>query len=241
MEEVDVGVEVSCAEDLHQLFETKAKIIQLPIKFNPREKTAAEVNKMSELSLIANLSNGKSTKRKYAVECQLKSLFNGSIIKCNVDLIKGNEYRIRYTPTVRGRHELIVTANGQEVAGSPFPVFVSIHPTQLGKPVRVIAGVKFPVSVAINSIGEIIVTEPGNNDMVVLDKEGKRLKSVKESSHDIDIKNPRGVAVDDADNIYIADRGSKRVIKLDTNLNILNKIDTKQDSSRTLGCVCSWR
>ncbi len=36
-----VGVEVSCAEDLHQLFQTKAKIIQLPVKFNLREKTAA--------------------------------------------------------------------------------------------------------------------------------------------------------------------------------------------------------
>ncbi len=44
----------------------------------------AEVNKKSELSL---LSNGKSTKRKYAVECQLKFLCNGFVIKCNADLI----------------------------------------------------------------------------------------------------------------------------------------------------------
>ncbi len=111
----------------HQLIQTKAKIIQLPIKFTLRVKTAAE-NKKSELSLLIHHSNGKSTKGKFAVECQLKSLHNGSIIKCNVDLIKGNEYRILCTPTVRGRHKLTVTANGVEVAGSPFPVFVSIDP-----------------------------------------------------------------------------------------------------------------
>ena len=39
------------------------------------------------------------------------------------------EYRIPYTPTVRERHELTVSMDGQQVAGSPFPVFVSIHLT----------------------------------------------------------------------------------------------------------------
>ncbi len=226
MEEVDIGVEVSCAKDLHQLFQTKAKIIQLPVKFNLREKAAAEVNKKSELSLLTKLSNGKSTKGKYAVECELKSLCNGSIIKCNVDLIKGNQYTILFTPTVRGRHELIVTANGEEVAGSPFPVFVSIHPSQLGKPVRVITGEDYPTYLAINSGGEILVTELFSRDVVILDKKGKRMR---QPSHDI--KNPYGVAVDDADNIYITDYDSKRLIKLNKDLNTLNKIDTKQNSS----------
>ncbi len=229
VEEVDVGVEVIRTEDLHQLFQTKAKILQLPYEFNMKEKTVAEVDKNSELSLLINLSNGKSTKRKYAVECQLKSLCNGFVIKCNVDLIKEDEYRILYTPTVRGRHELMVTANGKEVDGSPFPVFVSYH---LGRLVRVITGVEYPMYLAINSVGEIIVTEPRhNNDVVILDKKGKRMSSLKESSPDIDIENPKGVAVDDADNIYIADNGSKRVFKLNKYLKMLNKINTKQDSS----------
>ncbi len=57
-----------------------------------------------------------------------------------------------------------------EVAGSPFPVFVSIHPTQLGKPVRVITGVKSPRYLVINSVGEIIVTKHYNG-VVVYDKE----------------------------------------------------------------------
>ena len=72
------------------------------------------------------------------IECQLKSLVDGSITNCKVTRSQANEYRIQYTPTVRGRHELTVSVNEQEVAGSPFSVHVSIHPTQLGKPVRVI-------------------------------------------------------------------------------------------------------
>ncbi len=149
----------------------------------------------------------------------------------NVDLIKGNQHSILYTPTVRGRHELMVTANGEEIAGSPFPLFVSIHPSQLDKPVRVITEVKLPMHLAINSVGEIIVTEPNDNrDVVILDNKGKRMRGVKESSPDIDIKNPTGVDVDDADNIYIADFAGNRLIKLNKDLKMLNKIDTKQDS-----------
>ncbi len=90
-------------------------------------------------------------------------------------------YKILYTPTVRGQHELMVTANGEEVAGSPFPLFVSIHPSQLGKPVRVITELKLPMHLAINSVGEIMVTKPYNNrDVVILDKKGKRMRSLKE-------------------------------------------------------------
>ncbi len=222
--------EVSCAEDLHQLFQTKSNIIQ-PFIVKKVIVEKAEVNKKSELSLHTNLSNEICTKRKYAVECQLKSLCNGSVIKCNVNLIKGNEYRILYTPIVRGRHELIVTANGQEVAGSPFPVFVSIHPTQLGKLVRVSTQVNSPRYLAVNSIGEIIVTEVQNRDVLIFDKKGEKMRSLKESSPDIGIEYPCGVAVDEADNIYIADRKGNGVIKLNKDLMILNKTYIKQNSS----------
>ncbi len=232
LEEVDIGVEVSCAEDLHQLFQTKTEVIQLPADgiVNGERMETAEVSKTSELSLTTVLSNGKNMKLICVVECRLKSLCDGSIVKCSVDFIKGNEYRIKYTPTVRGRHELIIILNGKEVAGSPFPVFVSIHPTQLGKPVRVITGVKNPAYLAINSAGEILLTEPYNNeDVVVLDREGKRLKSVKDLGHRINIR-PYGVAVDDEDNIYVADDGGHKILKLNKALRLLSAITTVEDS-----------
>ena len=68
VEEVDMGVEVSCAEDLKQLCLTKAKILQLPIDATKCMITgegveSAEVNKMSEFRVVTGLSNGKPTKQ----------------------------------------------------------------------------------------------------------------------------------------------------------------------------------
>ena len=207
VEEADMAVEVSCVEELKQLCQTKAKITQLP--FDPSKCTVtgkgtqnAEVSKVSEVTVRTNLANGKPTKQKCVVECHLKTLADGSTTKCKVDAIKGGEYRIQYTPTVRGRHELTVTVNGVEVANSPFPVFVSIHPNKLGKPVRVIPGLKGPTGVAITSEGEIVVSEL-SGDVVALDRKGNRLRSIKRSDHNL--KKPRGVAVDGDDNIYFVD------------------------------------
>ena len=223
VEEVDIGVEVSCAEDLKKLCQTKAKIISLSI--DPTKCTVvgegikiAEVDKKSEFSLTPKLINGKCTKQECAVTGQLKSLMNDSNVKCNIDRSEGNEYRISYTPPVRGRHELTVTVNGQEVAGSPFPVFISIHPSKLGKPVKIIPGLNCPVDVAFNSKGEMIVTERGG-DIVMLDKEGKKLRSIKRWKHNFQALH--GVAVDSEDNIYFVDWGSSTIYKSDKNLTII--------------------
>ena len=131
VEEVDLGVEVNCAEDLKQLCQTKAKITRLCIdaaKSSVIKEMAgsAEVNKVSQYHLFAKLSNGRPAKQACMIMCSLKSLADGTVTQCQVDRVKGNKYCIQYTPTVPGRHELIVTVNGQEVAGSPFPVFASI-------------------------------------------------------------------------------------------------------------------
>ena len=188
VEEVDLGVEVNCAEDLKQLCQTKAKITRLHI--DPANCAvigeglkSAEVNKPSQFEVIPLLSNGRATKQACVIACSLRSLADDtisdgimSITQCQVELIEGNKYRIQYTPTVRGHHELIVTVNGQEVAGSPFPVFVSIHPTLLGKPVQVLTGVREPWDVAVSATGNIIVTESSGKG-VIFDKSWKKVRS----------------------------------------------------------------
>ena len=68
---------------------------------------------------------------------ELQFLYNGSVMKCNVDQSGPGEYRIQYTPTVRGRHELSVSIDGKEMGKDPFSVFVTIPPTELKKPIQV--------------------------------------------------------------------------------------------------------
>ena len=139
----------------------------------------AELNKGTEF-VISLTSIDEGTKEDCVIMCHLKSLVDDSIIECNVDLIHSNGYHIQYTPTLRGRHELIVSVNGQEVAGSPFPVFVSIPSTQLGKPVRVIdTGDESPWHAAVNSEGETIVTVTGK--ISKFDKKGRKLKRIRTS------------------------------------------------------------
>ena len=230
MEEVDIGMEVSCAEELKELCQTKARVTQIPVECTVEGEgvKTAEINKLSELSVIVKLSDGKNVKQKYGVDCHLKTLANGSTVKCKVNLIQDNEYLIQYTPTVRGRHELVLTVNGQEVASSPFPVFVSIPPTQLGIPVKVIRGLTNPCFSAINSVGEIIITAEWR-DVTVFDKEGKKLRNINTSYYNI--KDPTGVAVDETDSIYIAGNGrSHNIMKFNKEMKLVKEVSVKQNS-----------
>ena len=215
VEEADMGVEVRCAEALQQLCQTRAIITKLPIdpaKCRVHLEESAEVGKIFKGTLIARLSDNKPTNRMCKVSCQVKSLHNGVIAACNIENDGLGGYSIQYTPTVRGRHELTVLIDGQHVAGSPFPVFVSIHPTQLGKPVKVWNGVTLPFGIRENSKGELLVTELGANIMK-FDANGKNEKLVTQK----ELTKLRCIAVDDEDNIYCINLKDNKILTCDKN------------------------
>ena len=213
-EKADMGVEVRCAEALQQLCQTNANITQLAL--DPAQCTVrgegvetAEVHQTAEVTLTTKLINSKTE-----VVGQLKSFYDGSVVKCDVDQSGPGEYRIQYTPTVRGRHELTVLVDGQQVAGSPFPVFVSIPPTQLGKPVKVWDDLKYACGITTNSVGDVIVT--GNyGDIVKLESKGKTSVLVKHS--DSKLTWLESVSTDDEDNIYCTDYMTNKVMKCNKN------------------------
>ena len=136
VEEPDTGVEMECAEALQQLCQTKANITQLAIDLakctvRGEGRETAEVGKTAEVTLTTKLTNNKTPRRSVAVVSELKSLRDGSVMKCTVDQSGPGEYNIKYTPTVRGRHKLTVLVDCRQVEGSPFSVSVSISPTLL--------------------------------------------------------------------------------------------------------------
>ena len=171
--EADMGVEVRLAEDLQQLSQTKAKITRLAIDpaqciMKGEGMKRAEVHQTADMTLTVRLSNNEITRCKAMVTSQLKSTYDESAIKCDADQSGPGEYRIQYTPTVRGRHELTVLVDEHHVAGSPFPVFVSIPPTQLGKPVSIWDGISRPAGISINSNGEVIVAKTTRSSNCIL-------------------------------------------------------------------------
>ena len=224
VEEADIGVEMSSTEDLKQLCHTVAKISQLPIKC-VATGIEAKYDTISEIQLAIQLSNGKPTRRPGVVKCRLKSLARDSFTNCAVKLIKVNEYHIHYKPSFRGRHELIVTVNGQEVAGSPFPVFVSIHPTQLGKPVQVISGLNQPLFPAITPAGNILVTQRTN--IAVFTENGRvDLRQPRQSKYAF--SNLKDVAVDSTDGcIYVTSVNFSKIIKLSPDFERMQVFDSK--------------
>ena len=231
VEEVDVGVEVRCAEALEHLFQTQAKITQLPVcRVINRISSKAEVNHLSEVILyISKLCNNKQTRCALQIDCHLKSLLNASPITTNIKDIGANQYQVQFTPTLRGRHKLTVSVDGKQVAGDPFPVFVSVPPTQLDMPIKVWDDITMPIGITVNTAGEIIVAERGG-DVVVFDKEGRQLRSINHSEHRFTCL--CGVAVDSDDNIYISDDNSYYISKSNKNCSTVQKYKVQQVKSR---------
>ena len=217
VEEVDIGVEVRCTEALQQLCQTQANIIQLPLDpakctVTMGDSTKHEVNETSHATLVTRLSSNKIARRHCKVSCSLRSLYNNVITECKVGQTGAGQYSIQCTPAIRGRHELTVSVDGQQVAGSPFPVFVSIPPTHLGKPVKVWTNLTGPAGITVNSVGEILVSEWSGN-IIKFDNEGNRRTLVKQNR----LNALRKIAVDDEDNIYCIDRDSNRILRCGRN------------------------
>ena len=199
------------------LSDIKAHITQLsldPAHCSVRGKGVelAELHQTAAATLtISQVGISDST---VSVVSELKSLYNGSVMKCNVDQSGPGEYRIQYTPTVRGRHELTVSVDGQQVAGSPFPVFVSISPTQLGKPVKVWVNIMRPRGITTNSENNVIVVGDKRN-IVMFDKTGE--KKILVTHSESQLTELEGIATDSEDNIYCTDRESNKIMKCDKN------------------------
>ena len=194
----------------------------------------AEVGKICKGALRTRLSNSKQTKRNCKVSCQMTSLYNGVITDCIIDGDGSGRYSIQCTPAVRGRHELTVLIDGQHVAGSPFPVFVSIHPTQLGKPVKVWGDVSIPSSLTENSRGDLLATEQSGS-IIKWDVNGKREKLVTLN----ELKALHCIAVDDIDNIYCIDEVSNKVLTCDKNgRNVqVHQVKLKKGDGRRTLCI----
>ena len=238
VEEADMGMEVGCAETLQQLCQTQATITKLlpidPSKCIVHLEEAAEVGKISRGTLITRLSNNKQAKRNCKVSCLIKSLHNGVITDCLIDDDGSGRYSIPYIPTVRGRHKLTVLINAQHVAGSPFTVFVSIHPTHLGKPVKVWDGVSKPLGITTNSKGEVLVAD-GDGNIIKFGTEGKIEQLVIQHK----MKMLRCIAVDDEDNIYCIDDESNKILTCDRNGGDLqvHEVRLNKGSERRALCI----
>ena len=141
---------------------------------------------------------------------------SGSVIRCDVHPLKQGRYCVRYLPTDRGQHELTVKVNGQEIADSPRLVCACISPSKLHQPVRVFNKVSIPNDVAVNSRGDIVVTERVGN-IVIFNSEGEKQKRIT-----YQLGQFTGITMDMNDNVYVSGK-SNWIMKFDDKMNVVKQ------------------
>ena len=96
------------------------------VSFDTEKLASVELGKPSTVAL--KLFDLKTPN----IQATLKSLIDTTtLVQAKVTQNCTGVYTITFTPRVRGRHDLTVTVNGKDIAGSPFQVFVKIDSTEL--------------------------------------------------------------------------------------------------------------
>ena len=175
----------------------------------------AEPGKRATAVLHVVDHNGKACSTPVeTVICELVSEISGEKRDCSVKKTEDSQYEISYKPTRRGRYQLHIKVEGENIKGSPFPVTVKLPVQELGTPIKTIRGVNGPWGVAVSKRGEVIVAERDGRCLSIFSPTGEKLQSIgTQSSGHGQFNEPRGVAVDDDGNILVADRNNHRIQK----------------------------
>ena len=115
------------------------------------------------------------------------------------------QYKVLFTPDTRGLHKLHVRVNYRETNGSPFTITVYPDPVNVKCPVRVVKDIQTPYGIAVNSRGEMIVSECKAHQISIIDNSGKTIRkfgSIGRSPEQM--VEPTGVGIDKKDNIYVS-------------------------------------
>ena len=212
-EVANIGVRVACAEGISDLCQKNAVVM---LQADPTKCTAegpgvkgAEVGKAALFTVRTVYQNGKLYKEMQVVEAEVILNANSSIVQAKVVSKLGGVYEVTYTPEIRGRHAVVVKVNSTQIAGSPFRVVAKLHPTQLGKPVRVMEGLNHPWGITFNSKQQLVVGERDGGKVIVFDKDRNRIQTIECER----LETATGVAVDEDDSIYVADGSSHSILK----------------------------
>ena len=186
------------------------------------EKATADVN-------IVDNKGSAYSKPVETLISELVSESSGKKMDCILEKTgEVSRYKISYKPTRRGRYHLHIKVEGEHIKGSPFPLTVNLPVQKLGIPVKIISDLQMPTYVAVNNRGKIIVTEDSNH-ISFYSQTGEKLRSFgSQGSSTGQFNLPWGVAVDDDDNIVVADHNNDRVQKFTSDGKFIKAVEKKE-------------
>ncbi len=192
-------------------------------KVDPSKCYATGVGEKSSACLhLVNVTGGPCEEVVKSIKCELVSEIYDTKVQCHIERKGLSEYKISYQPATKGKHQLHICVNGQNIGGSPYRVSAVPPPIkQLGTLIFSIKEVQEPWAIAIDQQGCLIVTEYGRNCVSVFTPRGMKIKSFGKPGIDhVEFTRPSGVTVDDKGNILVAD-DNNRIQKLDEEGNFL--------------------
>ena len=150
-----------------------------------------------------------------SLECELVSVLTGATTRGSAERRGEGLYDISYQPTIKGRHHLSISVEGQHIKGSPFTVLASRSPAdEMKAPILAIDTAKRPWGVVLTKQGEVVVTSFGEDCVTVFSPSGDKVLTFgTHGSGDGEFVCPKGVAVDGEGNILVVDSGNHRIQK----------------------------
>ena len=128
---------------------------------------------------------------------------------CNTE---NGRFEVKFIPKVPGAYSIEVKINGDTLANSPFTVAVKERElTVVGElDLNLLEGERINnlFGIAVNTKGNIAVTDVGKNCVYIFDKNGKCLRKIGDKGQ---FKNPLGVTYLKDDEILIADTNNNRI------------------------------
>ena len=202
-----------------------------PSKCYGNLKTAVTVGKKSIAVVEAVNFKGEPISRPTltSIACELISEITGTRSRGSVFAGgKVSQCEISFQPTIKGRHQLHIKIAGQNIGGSPLPVFASSSIEMIGSPILTIGNVREPMGVAISSKGRVIVTEWNKHCVTTFSPSGLKLGSFGPlDSGQQRFNNPCGIAVDTEGNIFVAEHGNHRIQKFTAQGRFLRAVGTE--------------
>jgi DNA-binding beta-propeller fold protein YncE len=159
-----------------------------------------------------------------SLECELESMLAGARVRGVVEEKGRGQYEISYQPVTKGRCQLCVRVEGVNIQGSPFDVRVVAPVVFPIAPIQTFSVIPSPWGVAFNRRGEMVVS--CGFGVSIYSSSGEKLRSFGTPGPG-QFSSCGGVAVDDLDNILVADEYNHRIQRFTSDGTFLVSVGTR--------------
>lgn len=182
----------------------------------------ATANHVAKLKIVVHDILGDPCQVQLYLSVYIQPLDNSKAsIKASVIANSPSEYVVSFTAVSRGKHRVHIWNMNKEITNSPFIIIV-YPPIKKWTLVSIVPGLQKPTDLAINSKGEMIVSQ--KEYVTVIDKTNFTLLvyGSKSSPQNHSMSVPKGVAVDNSDNVYVVSQ--HKLQKFNRAGNLLNAV-----------------